>query len=246
MNVNVMSLNIWCGKMREPLEPFLKKYSGEADIFFFQEVAEFVGLDRSDKFIGRQELESMFPSFQYFYVMQQNDMAHPLLDSVPFHMLQGIYVHKSFLVERSWSVDVLHDNSHRLQLLSLQKDGEAFCVANYHGVQRIGEPKIDTDERWLQAEIVRREVMSLSCPYIFGGDLNLVPENKSFQAMTEGMRDLVKEYGVESTRNEHFPYLHESTYSDYLLTNPEMRVDDFKVLPDIVSDHQPLMLNVEL
>jgi endonuclease/exonuclease/phosphatase family metal-dependent hydrolase len=62
-----------------------------------------------------------------------------------------------------------------------------------------------------------------------------------------GIRNLVKEYGVESTRTKLYRrYETGSKFADYIFVSPEVKVNDFKVLPDEVSDHSPLMLDFDL
>ena len=58
----------------------------------------------------------------------------------------------------------------------------------------------------------------------------------------EGLRNLVKEYGIISTRTSF--YEKEGKMADYALVSPELNVLDFRVLPDEVSDHAALYLEV--
>ena len=52
------------------------------------------------------------------------------------------------------------------------------------------------------------------------------------------MRNLIKEYRITSTRS-HF-YESDVRFADYVLVSPEIKVRDFRVLDDVVSDHLPL------
>jgi endonuclease/exonuclease/phosphatase family metal-dependent hydrolase len=58
-----------------------------------------------------------------------------------------------------------------------------------------------------------------------------------------GLRNLVKEYGVISTRT-HF-YTKPEKFADYIFVLQGIDVKDFRVLPDAVSDHSPLYLEFE-
>lgn len=53
-----------------------------------------------------------------------------------------------------------------------------------------------------------------------------------------GMRNLIKEYGVTSTRTSH--YTKDEKFADYAFITQGIKVKDFKVLPDEFSDHTPL------
>jgi endonuclease/exonuclease/phosphatase family metal-dependent hydrolase len=59
------------------------------------------------------------------------------------------------------------------------------------------------------------------------------------------MRNLIREYGITSTRSSLYatsPVM----YADYALTTPGVKVNEFKVLPDEVSDHLALLLDFEI
>lgn len=73
------------------------------------------------------------------------------------------------------------------------------------------------------------------------GDFNLSPDTESLK-MIEALplRNLVKEYGVTSTRTSY--YKKENRFADYVLVNDKVEVIDFQVLPDEVSDHSALMV----
>lgn len=81
------------------------------------------------------------------------------------------------------------------------------------------------------------------------GDFNLLPGTQSMKIIEEGMRNLVKEYGVQSTRMvlyRHYDNPEEPNFADYILLTPDVGVKKFEVLPDVVSDHSPLFLEYEI
>ncbi|MEK7201275.1 MAG: endonuclease/exonuclease/phosphatase family protein, partial [Patescibacteria group bacterium] len=59
-----------------------------------------------------------------------------------------------------------------------------------------------------------------------------------------GLRNLIKEYHVTSPRTSH--YTKPEKFADYAFVSAEVTVEDFKVLPDEVSDHAPLYLEFSL
>jgi endonuclease/exonuclease/phosphatase family metal-dependent hydrolase len=56
-----------------------------------------------------------------------------------------------------------------------------------------------------------------------------------------GCIDLIKKYGITSTRTS--LYLKPIKFADYVFVSKGIDVIDFKVLPDEVSDHAPLLLD---
>ncbi len=57
------------------------------------------------------------------------------------------------------------------------------------------------------------------------------------------MRNLVKEFGITSTRSSY--YAKPERFADYTLASNDIKVNEFKILPDEVSDHLAMYLNFE-
>jgi hypothetical protein len=124
----------------------------------------------------------------------------------------------------------------------------AYWISNVHGVSRPGD-KLDTPERILASDILIEEGGKKGgMNRIILGDFNLNENTESIALFEKnGFRNLIKEYNIKTTRNHHiwdkFPN-DKQMYSDYVFVGPEVEVKNFEVLPDIVSDHQPLFLEV--
>ena len=77
------------------------------------------------------------------------------------------------------------------------------------------------------------------------GDFNLAPDTQSLRMLeAAGLRNLVAEFGVTSTRTS--LYRRPERFADYVFVSPGVDVSAFRVLPDEVSDHAPLMLQFDL
>jgi len=82
---------------------------------------------------------------------------------------------------------------------------------------------------------------------ILCGDFNLAPDTRSLEIIKENMVDLIEKYEVESTRSSFYRHYGEPglSFADYMIVSPEIKVNDFRVLQDPVSDHLPLYLDFE-
>ena len=58
------------------------------------------------------------------------------------------------------------------------------------------------------------------------------------------MRDLIKENQIQTTRNHYYAEIekYHDYIADYCFISKDLVIKDFKVLPDEISDHQPLYL----
>lgn len=121
-------------------------------------------------------------------------------------------------------------------------------IGNFHGVSRPGE-KLDDPVRLRQSRRLLEFFEDKAGPKIIGGDFNLLPETQSivmFEA--RGYRDLIKEFRIETTRNRLAWEAHPNSkqyFSDYVFVSPEVKLKGFSVPNLEVSDHLPLLLEIE-
>jgi len=134
----------------------------------------------------------------------------------------------------------LGNHARNIQYVTLETIRGLITVINFHGLWN-GQGKGDSEERLTQSENILNFVKGLSNDFILCGDFNLLPETKSLKMLEEhGLRNLIKEYGITSTRTSF--YTKPERYADYIFTTKGMEVKEFKVLPEEVSDHSALLL----
>jgi endonuclease/exonuclease/phosphatase family metal-dependent hydrolase len=79
------------------------------------------------------------------------------------------------------------------------------------------------------------------------GDFNLLPETESVRLLAAGLRNLVIERAIPSTRSRLNPYYgtpQEQPHADYAFTSPGLQVADFQVPDAEISDHLPMILDL--
>lgn len=146
-------------------------------------------------------------------------------------------------------------NPRVLQWIIYEKGGIKYLAAHLHGVWIKDNTKGDDPLRTQQSEEVLRALKKLvfkhkASKVIFGGDLNLAPETEALAKLLSGQepeslsRNLITEYGIESTRTplyRHHGKKGESQLADYVLVSTNVDVADFDDGSKIrVSDHTPL------
>jgi exonuclease III len=243
--MKVLSLNIWGGRVHEKLIPFLKRHAGDGvDVFCFQEVY--------DKAHGKEvqyldaymtifdELCSELPEYVAYYRPHLSDyygVATFVKKSLPV-VEEGeeyVHLHKGYIPDGEVGF-----HAKNIQYCVLDTPSGKSIVVNFHGLWN-AQGKGDTDARLQQSKNIhtfltsRHEKKKILC-----GDFNLLPETKSLAILEDGMRNLITEYGITSTRTSLYPK--PLRFADYMLVSPDVEVLDFKVLPDEVSDHAALLL----
>ena len=240
--MQLITLNIWGGHVLNPLLAFIKAHK-DIDIFCFQEVYhnalnKISDEDRQISLTIFSELAKLLPEHRGFF--------RPVVENI---YGIGIFVKNTIDVLGEGEVIVHNNPSYRgrgpthsriLQWIEYLMNGKIYSILNVHGLWN-GMGKKDSPERVLQSERIKAFMDSINTPKILCGDLNLRPDTKSMEILEQGMKNLVKDYNVKSTRTSF--YTKEEKFADYILTSPDITVTNFIVLNDEVSDHAPLLLD---
>jgi endonuclease/exonuclease/phosphatase family metal-dependent hydrolase len=242
--MKLISLNIWGGNVREPLLEFACNHA-HIDVFCLQEV-----------YNGAQ-------------VKMSTDDKEPCLD-VFSRLLGQLPEHRGFFraaTQDNYGIAMLikndvevlgegevtiHHNpnypgrgpthSRILQWLTCRSGEKVYSIANVHGLWN-GQGKTDTPERIAQSKKIKDFLNTLDTPIVLCGDFNLRPDTESIKIVSVGMSNLIETYGIESTRTN--LYDKDEKFADYVFTSPQIQVNRFEVMPDVVSDHAPLLLDFE-
>ncbi len=251
--MKLISLNIWEGEIYQPLVDFLNKYSPETDIFCFQEVfknQEGVYNLNSEKIVTFDNLKGILKDFNGYF----EDYVAPgeyNKEGLTVFVRKGITVKDKgeVFIYNPPEMGISDNNPHslwrNLQYVLCKTNDKEFLVANLHGLFDFATKtnKDDTPDRIEQSQRVKALLDKFNCPKILCGDFNLWPETQSLKILEDGMRNLIKEYNIRSTRSAFFDF--QNKFADYMLVSPGIDVIDFKVLKENVSDHFPLCLEFE-
>jgi endonuclease/exonuclease/phosphatase family metal-dependent hydrolase len=241
--MKLVTLNIWGAQVREPFLEFIARHR-DIDIFCLQEV-----YDKAEGILSSHypnvshsiftELQALLPTHQGFF--------RPVVDGV---YGIAIFIKKEFQVSGEGEL-LIHKNtkypeqsghhSRNLQWITFEYNQQTFTVINVHGLWN-GMGKTDTPDRLVQSKNIKAFVDSVASPKILCGDFNLRPDTESTQILEVGMKNLITEYAVTSTRTS--IYRKAEKFADYIFVSPDIEVRDFKVLPDEVSDHAALFLEI--
>lgn len=246
--MKIISLNIWGGRVNKEFINFIKRHT-DVDIFCFQEVYK----DAVEP-LKNTEFEEI-AKYESYYLLKELLPDHELIFHPAFLGIYGIgiCVKKSIQVtsigeffiykEKGYiPTGELGRHARNLQYIQFESNSELITVINVHGLWN-GKGKTDTDERIEQSQKIAEFIRSLKTQIVLCGDFNLRLDTKSI-AMLEatGLKNLIKEYNIPSTRTS--LYTKPEKHADYIFTSPNIKVKQFEVLPDEVSDHSPLLLEI--
>lgn len=226
--MEITYLNTWHGTLRDELRRYIKDARTNGDLFCFQEAHT-----------NEQEAYTdLFLDYEKYY--DEKVQENLLLSNVIF-VRKGIEVVDSGTLLNEGS-DIGFAN-----YVVIRQGNDETSICNVHGIPHPGH-KLDSPERIEQSQVILNYFKNKP-RIIIGGDFNLLPEAKSIKMFEQyGYRNLIGEYAIKTTRNhialDAYPD-NPQYYADYVFVSSDIRVTDFTVLDDIISDHQPLTLRID-
>lgn len=253
--MKLISLNCWCGRALEPLLAFVRNASVTTDIFCFQEVLMLhSGIcattpDMCPDLYAR--LAGELPGFQGFYVPMQIGYGPTRKSVCDISFGEAIFMRKGFAV--GWHGDHfvyrernglkegerLNFMPRTVQFVEFVAHGTRYTACNFHGLATW--PKDDTPERLSQSRLIAAFLATINGAKVLCGDFNVAPGTESIRIIGQGMRNLVRDRAVATTRSALFEFSC-NEISDYVFVSPEVTVHSFELLAVEVSDHLPLVL----
>jgi len=254
--MKLITLNIWGGKLFDPLKNFVTKQACEVDIFCFQEIYK----SPKNQMIAREmysniygKLAELLPEHKGYFAPHLK--GYDIDGKVDFELETGlaIFIKKSLDLSEQGDIfvyreglDSLHDNSatipRNVQYVSFTYEGRPYFIGNFHGIW-YPKTKLDTPDRGEQSRKIKSFLNKQKGKKIVCGDFNLMPDTESLRMLEQGMKNLIKEYNIPTTRNDF--YKGSEKFADYILISPDVVVKNFKVIEEKVSDHLPLYLEFE-
>lgn len=255
--MKIATLNVWGGKIHEPLVSFVMSQKDAVDVFCFQELVfgknhqiildgvreniffELAGILRDFVPYVRYAPEGSYFEGQALEPGLRIGQAIFVRNSIPVVSEGGLYAYlPRSVVAKTPSITITGN----FQYVTLGLPDKNVLIGNLHGLWQAAG-KGDTEDRLTQSKILATFLKKDSSSKIICGDFNMLPETESMRMLEIGMRNLIKEYNVSSTRSS--LYEKDIPFSDYFLLSPDLAVRDFKTLDVVVSDHLPLFLECE-
>jgi exonuclease III len=260
--MKLISLNLWGGYQGQVLLDFLKEHSANTDIFCFQEVFNTAKQAGQEDFLGRIDLYSelcgILPDFTGYFKMTSQNHDLKQVVNFPVNIGQAIFVKNTLKVSRTEAIEIymgkgplvdplLENLPTFLQRVEIDSGSKKLQIYNFHGITYPGE-KIDSPDRLKQSEKILSAMAAQEGSKILCGDFNLNPDTESIKMFGAAMKDLIKEYKITNTRNEvSWKYFNNKQYfADFTFVSPDIKVVNFEVPYNLVSDHLPMILEFEI
>mgnify|MGYP003963795181 CR=1 FL=1 len=269
--MKIISLNAYMGHVFDPLMEFFEKHQDTTDIFCLQEMMSstdenLVHEEGKRRLNILQEISRRLPDFEVVFAPAQDDYE---IDS-PYpgqsQLGTAIFYRRTLDVKETGSFFIYNEfNSfvppdwetlgHNMVFMVLRINGKELVVSTLHGNSQPSD-KLDSPKRLAQFQKVLDFLLGRDELKILMGDFNALPETEGVKMFEKaGLNNLIDEYEITTTRGSHmrklFPEYKNSTYgfqefADYTFLSPEIKVTSFEVPDEPISDHLPMILEIEI
>lgn len=258
MQLKILQLNLWAGIKFSHIKDFLQ--SNDFDILCFQEVT-----GQNMQNANAKSERDLFQALQMLLgTTHKSELAIAMhFTSDPVHAYQGnaIFYRNDFTLVGKNTLTLSHgidpfpserktyeEVGRNALHLTLSKEGKTFDVLTTHlpwAKSPIEEPHQTEQNAKLIAYL-----QQLQHSFILAGDFNLTPDQPTVLKLEKYARNLTKEYGITNTldRKSHkiFQTLPQGIAVDYIFVSPQIKVHDFTVIDEGLSDHLGLVVTVEI
>lgn len=244
--MKILQLNVWTGRIKGALLDFIK--SNDFDVICMQEAVwggdkqkeleNFFATADQIKEASGLEHESRSSNWGMKIFSDNNivEQGNVILSKSEIIEKQNELVHNKYGVVKN--AQDFYEHAYTLQIAKLKC---GITIVNHHGYWKptpMGD-KTTVEVMKKVANVVRR----ISGPVVMCGDLNIVHEAPAMREL-DFLRDLIHEYHIDNTLSG--LKFNGKVACDHILVNDEVEVRDFSVLDDIVSDHKPLLIEINL
>lgn len=238
--MRIIFLNSWFGEAGQPYFDFMRTQSKTTDVFCLMEISP-------DLF---EKLKLILKNYNGFYEKGIILKPRKTADGM------AIFLKKDLKTVGSGKLITYRNNSNDTgfsQYVSINTVKGTLHLMSVHGKSRPGH-KLDTAARMEQSRKIIEFFKDKKGPKIVGGDFNLMPETESVKLLeAAGYKNLIKEFGIKSTRNKvsweqfkNHPGFVKQYFADYAFISPDVKVKNFEVPYTEISDHLPLILDIDL
>ncbi|MEK7228356.1 MAG: endonuclease/exonuclease/phosphatase family protein [Patescibacteria group bacterium] len=251
--MRLITLNTWAGRAKEPFEAFLKAQANFTDIFCFQEIfndldeevptSDYVTHDEGNRHILKEIADILTGFDVYFCPVASNVYGIAIFLKKGFEIIASgeVVLYENPVFDPS---DENSDHDRKMQWVHIKNGTKDVIVMNVHG-HWDPSGKSDTQNRIEQSKTINDFIGSTgTVPKIMVGDFNLHPETQSIKMIEKNFTNLITKYNIPTTRTS--LYKGDDKHADYIFVSPEVLVEGFEALPDVVSDHVPLALGFDV
>ena len=251
--IKFIQINTYKGKYLDALVDFLS--SEQPDVVSMQEVTAGKLNEFEDKSANMFDLLCQKLGYKGVYngdVKLEGDLnstfGNAVLTKLPIvdSHIEVLHEFRPLTMKEIESEPVVWEQVPRHVLdLMVEIGGRKVHVMSWHGAW--AAPPQDTEETVRQAKLIAQYLISLNEPFILGCDSNELLQSETIQTINEVATNIMEGSGILQTTH---PKVHKIVprgyLIDYIFTSKDVKVKSIRVPQVTISDHLPVIAELEV
>ena len=173
------------------------------------------------------------------------EVGNAIFSKLPLLNQQTVFISGQYTQSQTAQNWIL--NNRNLQICLVEINDQKLYVANHQGFL-IKNSATGGEETSKFTQKLSDNLAPYKDSLIFCTDLNIIRESVGFAPIAElGLRDLTAEHNVKTTLSPvHRAPNKDSVACDYIFCSNDVKIENFRVSDEVVSDHKALILEFDI
>lgn len=247
--MKLLQLNVWMGRLTRQIMPLIEReqpdiittqelFSAPQDVPFPDQTFDL--FERIQKTAG-YSYSYFSPICDFDYSGVHVGVGNGVHSRLPITASRTIFTNGTFQANADSSVFEANVRNAQIVTVALP-GGKSLHVVNHHGYWQANP--VGDEKTVASMQKVYNEINALDGPVVYAGDLNVDPDTPAMQLFGDKFDDLTGSRNISNTMSVLGKL--QGVAPDHILVNSDVRVTDFRVLEDLVSDHQALVIEFDV
>ncbi len=247
--MKLLQLNVWMGRLTRQILPLIERERPDIitaqELFSSKEKMPFP--DRTFNVlelmqqVGRYEHVYFSPICEFDYSGMTIGMGNGIFSKYPLENMKTVFTNGAF--QPNGDASIFEANCRNAQIVTVRlPGGRQLHLINHHGYWQPNP--VGNEQTVASMQKIVNEVRMLEGPVVLSGDLNIDPGTPAMQLFDGLLEDLTTKYEVTNTLSALGKL--QGVAPDHILVSPQVRVRNFRVLDDLVSDHCALVAEFDI
>ena len=246
--MKLLQLNAWMGRLTPQIVSLIQQE--QPDIITAQEVFDvdgpvvfpdnMVNVFQQIQSAGAFEHTYFSPAWGMEIAHQHATFGNAIFSKFPLEEKETVFTHGSYNSDLTPGTRV--ENTRNAQFVRVMAGDKPLWLVNHHAHWELTPQGSETSVARMQ--IVRDKIANLPGTKIFAGDFNVLPGTPTLQLFDGMLEDSTDTYKLTTTLSKFGKVT--DVACDHVLVSPEIHVQNFHVLEELVSDHKALLLEFDI
>lgn len=188
---------------------------------------------------GAYPFKYVSPTWSVMVGYQHVGFGNAIFSKFPLSNQQTVFVNGEFVENMQWETRL--PNIRNVQTVTVDVNGTALSLVNHQGYWE--KTPVGSEVSAQKMQHVKDIAAQLPQPLIVAGDMNVTAASPAMRVWDEFLEDLTDTHNVDDTLSQLGKV--SGVPCDHILVSPQIKVANFRVCDELVSDHKALILEFD-